>query len=198
EKYTITIDANAQAIDHEIVNVSMLGRFNRIAYGRIDADFPDSYRADPNRPERISDHDPEVAYFALTSTPTNVALASNGSTAIASSSHASGNYPAMSAINGSRTGNNWGNASSPDGWNDGTRGLYPDSLEVDFSGSNAINEIRVYTLQNNWTTAGEPTVNTPATGEGVLDFQVQTWNGAAWVMVPGGSVTGNDKAMRVF
>jgi hypothetical protein len=31
----------------------------------MDADFPEVYRNDPNRPERVSDHDPFVAYFSL-------------------------------------------------------------------------------------------------------------------------------------
>jgi len=53
-------------------------------------------------------------------------------------------------------------------------------------------------LQNNWTTAGQPDLTTPATGEGTLDFDVQYWNGSAWLTVPNGSVTGNDKAWRQF
>ena len=125
----------------------------------------------------------------------NVALGSNGSTAVASST-ANSRFPAASALDGDRTGNNWGNGSG--GWNDATRGVFPDNLEVDFSGSKTIDEINVFTLQNNWTTAGQPTLTTPATGEGILDFDVQYWNGAAWVTVPGGSVTGNDKAWRQF
>jgi len=128
-------------------------------------------------------------------TPSNVALASNGSTAVASTT-ANTRFPAASAINGDRTGNNWGNNTG--GWNDGTRGVYPDSLEVDFPTSEVIDKINVITLQNNWTTAGEPDLTTPATGEGILDFDVQYWNGTAWVTVPGGSVTGNDKAWRQF
>jgi hypothetical protein len=104
----------------------------------------------------------------------------------------------VATINGDRNGAGWGTVNG--GWNDGTRGTYPDDLEVDFSGAaKAISEIRVYTLQNNWkSNPGEPTASTPATGEGILDFLVQTWDGANWVTVPSGSVTMNDKAMRVF
>src|SRR5205807_9334589 len=61
----------------------------------------------------------------------NYALALNGGGAIASSSHSSGLYPPTAAINGDRSGADWGSASG--GWNDGTRGLYPDDVEVDFS-----------------------------------------------------------------
>ena len=35
----------------------------------MDSDFPESYRSDANRPERVSDHDPIVAYFAIQTPP---------------------------------------------------------------------------------------------------------------------------------
>jgi len=99
-------------------------------------------------------------------------------------------------IDGDRTGANWGNGSG--GWNDGTRGAFPDSMEVDFPASEVIDQVNVFTLQNNWTTAGQPNLATSASGEGLLDFDVQYWDGSSWVNVPGGSVTGNDKAWRQF
>ena len=126
----------------------------------------------------------------------NVALGTNGSTAAASSSHSSGSYPASAAINGDRTGNSWGTPSG--GWNDGTRATYPDSLEITFTGSQVIDEINVFTLQNNWQNAGEPTLDTSASGEGILDFSVEYWDGLQWVTVTNGNVTGNDKAWRQF
>lgn len=128
--------------------------------------------------------------------PVNVASAANGATAAASSSHGSGLYPTAAAINGDRTGVAWGTIAG--GWSDGTRALYDDWLEVDFSAPKAINEIRVYTLQDGYQSGLEPTLSTPAIAEGILDFEVQTWNGSTWVTVPGGSVTGNTKAIRVF
>ncbi|HEV7857584.1 MAG TPA: lamin tail domain-containing protein, partial [Pyrinomonadaceae bacterium] len=70
QKYSYTFGGNAQALDHTIVNQNMLNRFSRFAYARMDADFADSLRNDPNRPERISDHDPEVAYFNMAIPPT--------------------------------------------------------------------------------------------------------------------------------
>ena len=70
QKYSYTFGGNAQAIDHTLVNPNMLGRFSRFVYPRVDADFPDSLRNDPNRPERISDHDPQVAYFNMAIVPT--------------------------------------------------------------------------------------------------------------------------------
>jgi hypothetical protein len=70
QQYSYTFGGNAQALDHTVVNHNMLDRFSRFAYARMDADFPDSLRNDPNRPERISDHDPEVAYFNMAIVPT--------------------------------------------------------------------------------------------------------------------------------
>jgi len=136
-----------------------------------------------------------VTFVGQALIPTNVALAANGAAAVGSSTYASINYSASGAIDGDRAAVNWG---AGGGWNDGTRATFPDTLEVDFPASKLINEIDVYTLQNNWTTAGEPDLSTPATGEGILDFDVQYWNGTAWVTVPNGSVTSNDKAWRQF
>ncbi len=126
----------------------------------------------------------------------NIALSTSGASAIASSTYASGGFPASSAINGEHKGVGWGVGTG--GWNDTTRDIYPDSLEVDFNGSKTLNEIRVYTLQNDYNNPVEPTPLTPATYNGIQDFEVQYWDGAQWVTIPGGSVTGNDKAMRIF
>jgi hypothetical protein len=56
-------------------------RFQRgLQYGRANADFPESFRNAPSRPERISDHDPLVAYFAFpVDTTTTLAADSNPS-----------------------------------------------------------------------------------------------------------------------
>ena len=73
----------------------------------------------------------------------NVALASNGSTVTASSTYSS-SFPASSVIDGDRKGLNWGGGG---GWNDGTNGVWPDWLEIDFPSSQTISEIDVFTLQ---------------------------------------------------
>ncbi|MFL6414757.1 MAG: lamin tail domain-containing protein [Bryobacteraceae bacterium] len=65
ERYSYTFSGSAQAIDHVIVNSNMLSRATKFSYARIDADFPDSLRNDPTRPERVSDHDPVEAIFSL-------------------------------------------------------------------------------------------------------------------------------------
>jgi hypothetical protein len=124
-----------------------------------------------------------------------VNVAEAGATATASSTYVNGGYPPEGAIDGDRKGTDWGNNG---GWNDSTRDIWPDTLQVEFNGSKTINEIRVYTLQNNVRNPVEPTLLTPADLYGIKDFDVQYWDGDSWETVTGGSVTGNDKAMRVF
>ena len=128
---------------------------------------------------------------------TNVASALNGASATASSTYSGGNgaFPVSAAINGDRTGANWGNGG---GWNDATRGVYPDSLEVAFSSAKTISEIRVFSLQNNYPNPVEPTPELIGDYYGLQDFDVQYWDGSQWVNVPGGQIVNNDRVMRTL
>jgi len=65
QKYSYSFDGNAQTLDHELITANLFSRFAHINYGRNDADFPESFRNDPNRPERITDHDLPVAFFTF-------------------------------------------------------------------------------------------------------------------------------------
>jgi PKD repeat protein len=127
--------------------------------------------------------------------PANVALATAGSGAVASSTY-SANFPAFSVIDGEHKGLNLNNRAG--WWNDATSTVYPDWVEVHFAGPQRVSEIRVFTVQNNYTNPIEPDPTTPADLYGILDFNVQYWDGSQWLDVPGGAVVGNDKAMRVF
>jgi hypothetical protein len=135
-----------------------------------------------------------VTVTGSVSARTNVALSSNGGVASASSTY-SGSYPASAAINGDRKGVNWG---SGGGWNDGSYGAYPDWLQVNFSGVKEIGEIDVFTVQDNYGAPVEPTETLGFTGYGITSYQVQYWNGTAWLDVPGGSVVGNSLVWRKF
>jgi predicted extracellular nuclease len=73
QRYSYTFDGNAQTIDHAVVNDDMYATFTRMAYARVDADFPQIFFGDPNRPERISDHDAPVAYFDIAS-PSQISI----------------------------------------------------------------------------------------------------------------------------
>ena len=126
----------------------------------------------------------------------NYARSTLGSVAAASSTYTGRNYSTAGAFDGERAGAGWEQGG---GWNDGTRDAWPDNLDVTFGGgAKTINEIRVYTLQNDFSNPVVPDENTDASVYGIQDFEVQTWNGSAWVTVPGGSITGNTKAMRVI
>jgi hypothetical protein len=63
QQYSFTFDGNAQALDHILITANLLERLRSMSYGRNGADFPESYRNDAMRPERISDHDMPVASF---------------------------------------------------------------------------------------------------------------------------------------
>ncbi|MBA3240945.1 MAG: M4 family metallopeptidase, partial [Acidobacteria bacterium] len=126
---------------------------------------------------------------------TNVAASSNGATAVASSTASSRNYTPAGAIDGDHVGAGW---ETGGGWNDNTRDLYPDWLQVNLGGAKRVSQIRVYTLQDDFSSPQEPTPFMMATNYGLLDFEVQTWNGSQWVTVPGGNITGNTLVMRTL
>ncbi len=128
-------------------------------------------------------------------TTTNFALAANGGSTTVSSTFAgyAGNGPAV--INGDRKGVNWLGGG---GWNDGTASSFPDWLQVDFNGSKTIDEIDVFTLQDNYANPSEPTEAMIFGNYGLTGYEVQYWTGSAWANVPGGSVSGNNQVWRKF
>ncbi len=120
---------------------------------------------------------------------TNVALASNGAVASASSYYAG--FEPSGAINNERTGASWGAGA---GWNDSTPYVYPDWLQVNFAGPKTINRVVVYTLQDNYNSPVEPTDTMTFSLYGVVDFTVQGWDGSAWVTLA--TVSGNNLVKR--
>jgi RHS repeat-associated protein len=88
---------------------------------------------------------------------------------------------------------NFGNGGT---WRDVTSKSYPDWIEVDFNGSKTIDEIDVVTLQDDSANPIEPSENTTFTLDGIVDFQVQYWNGSSWATVSGGNITGNHKVWK--
>ena len=65
ERYSYTFDGSAQVLDHFLANQSMRRHLAGFGYLRINADYPQVYREDGNRPERFSDHDVAVGYFSF-------------------------------------------------------------------------------------------------------------------------------------
>ena len=118
----------------------------------------------------------------------NVAASANGGTATASETN-SAPYAPSGAINGDRklfTNNAWANLNP----------TLPQWLQVDFNGSKTIDEIDVFSVQNSYGSPSEPTLSMTFSLYGVTAFQAQYWNGSAWVTVPNGSVTGNNKVWK--
>jgi hypothetical protein len=122
----------------------------------------------------------------------NVALAANGGSA-SSSSNYPGSYGPNGAINGDRKGLQWGNDG---GWNDGTGNTFPDWLEVNFAGPQTITEIDVFTVQDSYASPVTPTLGMPFSLYGLTDFQLQYWDGTQWLVVPGGTISGNNQVWR--
>ena len=124
----------------------------------------------------------------------NFALPANGGVASASSVYASG-YPIQALNNADRKGLGL-NAGGV--WADATYGVYPDWVQIDFNGVKSISEIDVITIQDNYQSPVEPTQAMGFSLYGITAFEVQYWNGSAWLTVPGGAVTGNNKVWRQF
>jgi uncharacterized protein len=76
QRYSFVFDGNAQTLDHALVTQNALGLVAELHRGRGNADSPDTLRNDPNRPERLADHDPLVVYFTFP-TQTQTALMSS-------------------------------------------------------------------------------------------------------------------------
>ncbi len=123
----------------------------------------------------------------------NVALAANGGVATASSTYTATGYGvAIAAVNnGDRAGLNWNNGGA---WIDATTAVFPDWVQITFSGPKTIDQVIVYSMQDNYASPVDPPSTLTFTRYGVTDFQVQSWNGAAWVAL--GSVAGNNLVKR--
>ena len=122
----------------------------------------------------------------------NAALQTNGGIATASSTYST-NYTVAATNDGDRNGLNWG---AGGGWNDATNTVYPDWVQITFNGQKTIDEIDVFTLQDTFTAPIDPTSTLTFTKYGVTAFDVQYWNGTAWVTTSGGSITGNNLVWR--
>jgi hypothetical protein len=132
----------------------------------------------------------EVEAWGVSAGPSNVALGATGAVASASSTFNAG-HPVAAIINNERAGANWGNGG---GWADATSNVYPDWVQIIFSGSMTIDHVVVYTVQDNFASPIEPTDTQTFSLFGVKDFTVQGWNGNAWVTL--GTVTGNNLVKR--
>ncbi|MGY0652099.1 Calx-beta domain-containing protein [Luteimonas sp. A537] len=68
ERYSFVFESNAQSLDHILVNQAALGSMINswtISHARLNADFPETARNDPDSAARLSDHDPSVLMLRL-------------------------------------------------------------------------------------------------------------------------------------
>jgi uncharacterized repeat protein (TIGR01451 family) len=67
EQYSFIFNGNPQVLDHVVVTPELFTLLVDFVTARNNADFPETalFATNPTRPERISDHDLPVAYFAL-------------------------------------------------------------------------------------------------------------------------------------
>jgi len=136
---------------------------------------------------------PTLTQVVSAGTSVNVALASNGGVASASSTFTlAGNSFDASALNdGERAGANWGHGG---GWNDATFGSFPDWVQIRFSRSRTIDRVVAYTLQDSYGSPVEPSDTQAFTLYGITDFVVQAWTGSRWTNLV--TVTGNHLVKR--
>src|SRR5207244_8277896 len=127
---------------------------------------------------------------SASSGPTNVALAAHGGVAAASSAYSAAD-PVAAVNDNDRTRAAWG---SGGGWNDATGFAYPDWVQINFSGSKTIDRVVVFTLPDSYGTAVEPSDSLTFGQYGVVDFNVQGWNGSSWVTLA--TVAGNNRVKR--
>jgi hypothetical protein len=69
ERYSYTFAGNAQLLDHALASRAAAARVAGLAMARIGADFPEAWRGEASRPERLTDHDGLVVRLRLGSAP---------------------------------------------------------------------------------------------------------------------------------
>jgi hypothetical protein len=131
-----------------------------------------------------------VHHFERSDANANVALASAGAVASASSTAGPG-FPVAAVNDGLRAGTHWKNGG---GWMDATPLMYPDWIQINFSGTKTIDRAVVYTLQDDENNPIEPTDTLTFSRSGICDFSVQGWNGSTWITLA--TVTGNNLVKR--
>lgn len=80
-RYSYYFLGSRQTLDHIVVNQLANNRLRLYAASNLNADFPadGALAEDPSRPERITDHNPQVAYFTLPNEVTSqTAILSSG------------------------------------------------------------------------------------------------------------------------
>jgi uncharacterized protein len=100
ERQSYVETGSAQVLDHVLVTSDLVPTETRLVYAHMDSDFPLVYLNDATRPERVSDHDPAVAYFTVPPVPGPAQL----TTTAALSKLPDGSYQAIVTVRNNGTG----------------------------------------------------------------------------------------------
>ena len=65
QRYSYSDKGTAESYDYILASQGMMSLLSRVAFVRANVDFPEIYRNDFNRPERVTNHDVLVSYFNL-------------------------------------------------------------------------------------------------------------------------------------
>jgi hypothetical protein len=74
QRHSYVESGSAQVLDHVVVTADLVPLETRLVYAHMNSDFPLVYLNDATRPERVSDHDPAVAYFTIPPAPAAITL----------------------------------------------------------------------------------------------------------------------------
>ncbi len=124
----------------------------------------------------------------------NVAAATSGAVASASSTVDATMYPPAATIDGDRSSRNGINAGF---WNDGTLGVFPDYLQVDFGAQRTVASVAVYSLQDDFTHGVDPADTMTFSLYGLRQFEVQALDPATLTWTTVAVVSGNNLVKRI-
>jgi flagellar capping protein FliD len=141
--------------------------------GKYDSPDRDKLLFDSAKLSEQLDKDPNGVARVFGTLLINAGLATNGGTATASST-AAGSYAAADVINGDTSGARFG--SSGGGWQSAAAPseASPDLLEIAFSGTRTIDQVKVHMLD---------TTSQKATEHALRNFDVEYWTGSEWKAV---------------
>ena len=100
QRHSYVESGSAQMLDHVVVTQDLVPTETQLVYAHMDSDFPLVYLNDATRPERVSDHDPAVAYFLIPPVAGTVTLATKSTL----SKLSGGGYQAVLTVSNSGTG----------------------------------------------------------------------------------------------
>jgi len=71
ERFSYIFGGSKQVLDHVLISQTLGSFVSALAYGRANTEFPEAFRSDTSRPERVTDHDPVLAFITLPNNPMN-------------------------------------------------------------------------------------------------------------------------------